>query len=314
MRLNELAGLLVEEEFSSAGTLFLNQSPAGKELRDQGFGAVVMGALPYSAGEPKDLSTPEDPHVRLAPFARANYYQEALVRLKRVVRRIGANTGRGKKDFRIFVNSSLPEKALALEAGLGFQGRNSLLITPAAGSLVILAGIALPGSPGEPTLPVSAALGSCGSCRLCADACPTGAIRPEGGVDVSRCLQALSTRTFPERYWNAWDNRFYGCQICQEVCPHNRKATEGISTDIGVLGPSLSLRNLLLRGDRLKEGLKGSVLDRKWIQTTDLLRNALIAAGNHPHRKAVQDELRLYEDHGAPAVRAAARRAIARTR
>ena len=310
MYLNELADQLLEEEGSSAAVLALKPNVPLGNLRNHGFKAVLMAALPYPASGPEDLSHPGDPHLRLAPFARANYYREALARMKEVVRRLRRIGNWSKGDFRIFINSSLPEKALALQAGLGFQGRNGLIITPGAGSLVVLSGLALPFVPegAFAPLPRYPAM-DCGSCRRCIDACPTGALRPEGGLVLSRCLQALSTRPFPMRYWDAWETRFYGCQTCQEVCPHNQNPRRGIQTEEGFLGPSLSLKYLLSNGEDLKNRLKGSVLDRRWIRGENLLRNALIAAGNHPHVRAVENEVKPYLKQQNPEIKAAAWRA-----
>ena len=305
MRSEALASQLLQRGASAAAVVVLSENTPGETLLGHGFRAVLMAAFPYSTAGPKDLSRPEDPHVRLAPFARANYYRAALTRMKGVVRGIRGSGEWSKGDFRIFVNSELPEKALALQAGLGFQGRNGLILTPKAGSLVVLAGLALPFVPQKTTAPPLSSE-NCGSCRHCIEACPTGAICPGGGFIVDRCLQALSTRPFPERYWEFWGNRLYGCQICQEVCPHNGRPQMGIQAEMGVLGPSLSLKSLLSQGEGVKEGLKGSVLDRRWIRGEDLLRNALIAAGNHPYGRAVEKEVTPYLDHENSEIRRAA--------
>ena len=319
MKSEKLIEMILQEGFSVPRILDLAYSSAGRELKDHGFSAAAMAALPYPAGGVPDLSTSGSPHVRIAPFARANYYQEAVNRLKRVVRRLGERTGRPKREFRIFVNSPLPEKSLALEAGIGFQGRNSLIITGETGSLTVLAGLALPFLPEEAasenrddlgTAAETAPPGSgCGSCRACVDACPAGAITFPGGVDTSRCLQALSTRPFPEEFWPLWENRLYGCQICQEVCPKNRNIPVPAPLSAGEkgrLGPSLDMRTLLSKGERLKEDMKGSVLAQKWITPEHLLRNTLIAAGNHPDGKAVAEEVKHHINHPDPAVAAAA--------
>jgi epoxyqueuosine reductase len=114
------------------------------------------------------------------------------------------------------------EKAWAAAAGLGFLGRNTLLITPQFGSLVFLGAIVtdLAFEP-EPEGPCE----DCGSCRACVEACPTGALDGDGNLDVSRCLAHLTVSSkspIPAEFRTALAGNLYGCDVCQDVCPRNR--------------------------------------------------------------------------------------------
>jgi len=249
-----------------------------------------IGTLPYYTEEAADNSKPGEPHGRIAPFARRNYYLEAVSRLKKLVTELCETTALRKKNFRIFCNSRLPEKKMAFEAGIGSYGKNSLILTRETGSLCILAGFLFPLEilPPEERDKISRNKAArefslCGNCRACIEACPVQAITAPGVVDKTKCLQDLSTSTedFSEEIKDIWGNRLYGCQICQDVCPVNRIPVPGIRTDKGELGASLPLSLFLGNPPgEIRKKLKGSVLDRKWIPPEALIRNALISAGN----------------------------------
>jgi len=283
-----------------------------------GEGSYLLAALSCHRREPDDLSSPGDPHARIAPFARRNYYREAVLRLKQVLSRWTSGPAEGrlskgrlsKGRVRIFSNSRLPERALAAAAGLGFRGRNSLLIAPRLGSAFLIAGMFVPVDLGPSgVLDGDPELGEgCGSCRACRRACPVGAILETGRVDPARCLSALSVSLgdWPEGAREAWGVRLYGCQSCQEVCPYNRGLTLETATGRGELGPSVSLRRLLACSpEGLEELFRGTALDMSWIPGEALRRNALLAAGH----RAEAALLPLVEPHCAaphPSVREAA--------
>ncbi|MDR0377284.1 MAG: hypothetical protein LBH70_05770, partial [Spirochaetaceae bacterium] len=113
---------------------------------------LLVTALAYGRGEPSPGPATELPDggLAIAPFARRNYYREAVKRLQRLARGLRERYGREnpeyalKRHYRIFCNSSVPEKPLAVACGLGVMGRNGLIVTPEAGSLVILAALTLP--------------------------------------------------------------------------------------------------------------------------------------------------------------------------
>lgn len=119
---------------------------------------------------------------------------------------------------RVFVDTApVLEKSWACEAGLGWTGRNSLLVNPDLGSFLMLGVIIT-----DALLPADAPYegNGCGTCRACLSACPAGAILPDRTIDASRCISALTIEhaTGPSA---ALHGRIFGCDTCQNVCPHN---------------------------------------------------------------------------------------------
>jgi epoxyqueuosine reductase len=279
-------------------------------------GSLLLCALSCYREENDDNSRPGNPHGLIAPFARRNYYGECVIRLKRIFKEIRRRTGLAKREGRIFSNSRLPEKQMAARAGLGFYGRNSLIIAPGAdslpnlGSFFVVAGIFLPfqwhsdcSLPGDPSPG-----GHCGSCSACVEACPVGALSEKGELDTEICLQSLSTsrKVFSQSLKEIWGARIYGCQICQDVCPFNRDLTVTSLTTQGELGPSIALRDLLKPpAENLRSSFKGTALGQSWIPMEALQRNALIAAGNRQD-PAILQYLRPYLRSSVPFIRDAA--------
>ncbi|NBO37770.1 tRNA epoxyqueuosine(34) reductase QueG [bacterium] len=136
------------------------------------------------------------------------------------------------------VTDSLPflDRAHARLAGLGFVGKNTMLIRPGVGSYFFIAHVLLSAdfstsanSEGEKPLAANAIEQlSCGDCRRCLDACPTQALSAPYYLNANKCLSYLSIEhrsTVPTEYISHFAERFYGCDICQEVCPYNFKTT-----------------------------------------------------------------------------------------
>ena len=124
--------------------------------------------------------------------------------------------------YRVLVDANQHvDRAGAERSGVGFIGKNTMLITRTHGSWVVL-GTLVTDVEIEPTPPLDA---GCGSCTLCIDACPTGALDDEPGVlDATRCLSywTQTAGQMPDDVMDALDDRVYGCDICQDVCPWNR--------------------------------------------------------------------------------------------
>jgi len=198
-------------------------------------------------------------------------------------------------DARAYVDTGpVQERVYAQYAGLGWIGKNTCLINAEHGSWLFLSEIIT-------TLPLEAdtqALEQCGSCRRCLDACPTGALVDSGVLDSTRCISYLTIElrtSIPDEYRAALGNHVYGCDICQDVCPHNQPSS--VSADMpwqprkGLDLPRLV--ELWRRPDsELRTLLKGSAMTRA--KLTGLRRDLAVAIGNSgdPDALAVLQERR----------------------
>ena len=123
---------------------------------------------------------------------------------------------------RCFVDSApIFEKRYAVEAGLGWIGRQSLLITPEYGSFVLLGEIVTSEECNEYDKPLQSI--GCGECRRCVEACPNGAVK-ERHIDTSRCISCATIERRGEDSTTPLHGWIFGCDECQTVCPYNRKA------------------------------------------------------------------------------------------
>lgn len=161
----------------------------------------------------------------------------------------------------------LLERYWAVQAGLGFIGRNRQLIIPGKGSYFFLGVLAIDATIATPSPPATRDVFSCGNCKRCLIACPTGALTPEG-IDCRRCLSYLTIEhrgPIPEAIAQKLGRRIYGCDTCQQVCPHNRNAqpTEEIAftmpPEVAALTPE-DWRSLT--PERYKELFKHSAMER----------------------------------------------------
>ena len=161
-------------------------------------------------------------HAYISRYAlNRDYHKLIRNRLKKLVAFIDQQAP--GFNYRIFTDSApILERPIAEKAGLGFIGKNSLIIHPRAGSWFFLAEIFT-----DLALPVDPPFekNGCGPCTACMDECPTGAIVSEGVVDARRCISYLTIEhpgEIPESLRPLMGNRIYGCDDCQLVCPWNR--------------------------------------------------------------------------------------------
>lgn len=216
----------------------------------------------------------------VARYARGRDYHKVL---KKRCRRLMDQIRGIAPEFagRAFVDSGpVAERALAAAAGLGWIGRNGCLVAPGLGSYVLLCEIvcnlAL-----TPDGPIAS---QCTDCNACVAACPTGAIVEEGLVDCRRCISYL---TIENRGEIAADlrplmgTRVFGCDTCQEVCPHNRDLPAG-DAELAAAGPPLGgagIADILTwRAEDWDRATRGSATRRATHKM--FLRNARIAAAN----------------------------------
>ena len=228
---------------------------------------VVSAALCYYApgGEPR---TGEG---RLPRYTWDDCYAELREKLDRLGKRLGG-------EFRVLVDSNQHvDREGAKRAGVGFYGKNTLLITRRFGSWVVL-GTLVTDVEIEPSAPLDA---DCGSCRLCIDACPTGALDEPGTLDATRCLSywTQSPDEIPEEFRAPLEDRVYGCDICQDVCPWNRGVEKRRAGEPARGEPGVSLADWLTEdGETLRRRY-----ERLYVPRNDprfLRRNALVAVGN----------------------------------
>jgi epoxyqueuosine reductase len=218
-------------------------------------------------------NTPESGPV--ARYARTEDYHDVLRRdLEQLAARMREEFG--EFEYHICVDTApLLERSYARQAGLGWIGRNTCLINQEYGSYVLLAEM-LTSLEFESDAP---APDRCGTCTRCIDACPTDAIVPGGlrtELDSTRCISYLTIELkgdIPEEHRTGVGTLAFGCDICQEVCPWNRKAP------FGETGESPDLETLAeLTPEQFREQFRRTPVWRT--KYSGLLRNVAIAIGN----------------------------------
>lgn len=181
-------------------------------------------------------------------------------------------------EGRVFCDTApLLERYWAVKAGLGFIGRNRQLIIPEKGSYFFLGVLAVTEELSLlATEEGSAPPLSCQGCNRCFKACPTGALTPEG-IDCSRCLSYLTIEhrgPLPEGIVQKLDKRIYGCDTCQQVCPHNKSAcsTEEAAFDMLPEVAELNMKDWCgMTPERYKQLFKHSAMERAGYE--GLMRN-----------------------------------------
>lgn len=167
---------------------------------------------------------PEAAAGRVAKYARGPDYHVALDGPLRLLAAFIASLGPEGTVARAFMDAGpVPERELAQRAGLGWIGKNTMLIDPARGSFVFLAGV-LTDLDVQVDQPFEA--DRCGTCTRCLEACPTGAFREARLLDATRCIAYLTIEhrgATPPHLATATGDWIFGCDVCQSVCPWNAK-------------------------------------------------------------------------------------------
>jgi epoxyqueuosine reductase len=261
---------------------------------------VVSAALCYYAPEPP----PEPGHGRLPRYTWFDAYAELREKLDALGLRLGG-------EYRVLVDENdHVDREGAVRAGIGFYGKNTMLITRRHGSWVVL-GTLVTEAEIERSTPLEL---DCGSCTLCIDACPTGALDEPGTLDSTRCLSywTQAPGPIPEEYREELGAQVYGCDICQDVCPWNRGIEKRREHDAPPAGaePHVSLVEWLEADDEeLRQDYERLYFPRK--DPRYLRRNALVAAGNvgDAQLRATVD---VYAGNGDPLLREHAQWALER--
>lgn len=182
--------------------------------------AKSVVSLLYNYYPEKDLAEEHPDHLKLAKYAYGEDYHFVIKdRLKTFMSILKEEIG--DVEGRVFVDSApVMERQWAAKSGLGWLGKNTLLINKGQGSYFFLAELIIDLEL-EPDGPIK---DYCGSCTRCIDACPTDAITPYE-VDANKCISYLTIELkdqIPDTFQGKMDNWVFGCDICQEVCPWNR--------------------------------------------------------------------------------------------
>jgi epoxyqueuosine reductase len=203
---------------------------------------------------------------------------------------------------RIYVDTGpILEKPLAQQAGLGWIGKHTNLLTQGRGSWYFLSEILT-----DVDLPPSqSADDHCGTCRSCIDICPTDAIIAPYVLDSKRCISYLTIElkgVIPFEFRKAIGNRIYGCDDCQIVCPWNSYAVRTDEPDFQQKQDTLKLIELIqINQEMFSRRFKGSPIKR--IKRRGLLRNVAVALGNSGNTQAIPILLKVLDDE-EPLIRA----------
>ena len=260
---------------------------------------IISVADQYPHTLPADFPLPEAPYGKIARYAWADDYHKTIK--KRLFKLADALLEQFPEHAFKCATDTAPilEREHATRAALGWTGKNTLVINPNKGSYLLLGQIVT-------TLPIEVleadiVTDHCGSCTKCIEACPTQAIDPEGyTMDGSKCISYLTLEhreMIPEGFYDQMGGWIAGCDICQEVCPHNqplileKKLGRSIPADTLSLGvpdayeprlPAPGLNLLTILGwsaeDRQTAFIKSAL---KRMKLEMVKRNAIIAASNY---------------------------------
>jgi epoxyqueuosine reductase len=272
--------------------------------------SVIAVGLQYDTPAPYSVDAPAD-RGWIARYAWGDDYHDVMkAMLERLVERLAAEAGPFRS--RIYVDTGpIVERAYAAAAGLGAWGKNTCLLHPEHGSWFFLGEVVtdLELAPDAPRADM------CGSCTACLDACPTGALPAAYVLDATRCISYLTIEVkgaIPEDRREGIGRHAFGCDICQDVCPWNRRrrhrGTAAFEPRPGLQAPDLA-ELAGLDDAAFRERFRKSPLKRA--KRRGLLRNVAVALGNagDPARRPVLESL---AEDADPVVREHARWALGR--
>jgi epoxyqueuosine reductase len=262
-----------------------------------GVKSIILVGVSYAQGRERQAPTAENHHPIWARYALHDDYHDTMKpALVAAGGEIEALCGVTSADYRYYVDTGpVLERMWAARAGLGFTGKNAMLISRRHGNWLLLAAILtrIDFAADEPIRkklsdPESASSHQvgllCGKCTRCLDACPTNAFARPGVVDARRCVsyQTIENKgVIPRELRAGIGQRIYGCDVCLEVCPWNRFAQQGRAMLLKSRSElaDLSLAELLqMTPVRFAEVFRGTPIKR--VKLGGLLRNACVVAGN----------------------------------
>jgi epoxyqueuosine reductase len=265
---------------------------------------IIVCALNYNTASPASIeaaaqAADQELHGWISRYAWGDDYHVVIGnKLEQLVAAMRAHFS-GPWQARAYVDTGpISERLAAQQAGLGWQAKNTCLINEKFGSWlllgVILTSLELTPSNAPFGLP---ATDLCGNCRLCLEACPTGALVEPYVMDARRCISYLTIElreAIPEELRVPMGWQVFGCDICQDVCPWNRKAPVTSAPSFRarekLLAPELGWLLSLKEAEFSRIFSASPVRRAKW---RGLIRNACVAAGNLADKYAADAPERL---------------------
>jgi len=284
--------------------------------------SVIVCAINYNTAHPYSTQVqPEEAGrgwISRYAWAHEDYHDAVLRRLKQVEDELrGLDATGDSLQLRSYVDTGpLIERVYAKYAGIGWIGKNTCLINQQLGSWLFLGVIltSLDFTRDELTADLPAP-DRCGSCTRCITACPTQAIVAPGELDARLCISYLTIEKrgeIPDHLRSGMGRHIFGCDICQDVCPWNRKAPLTSASEFeareGLVNPALDWL-AEMQQEEFRTVFRGSPIRRT--KLSGLRRNAVIAMGNSGDKKFVPTLKKLSEDPD-PVVAEHARWAAAR--
>jgi epoxyqueuosine reductase len=288
--------------------LYYGDAAPGGRPSDTGRDVAAPNAASESGGDRRDGG----PRGRISRYAQGEDYHLVMEpRLRRLADWLRA---RGARVARYYVDTGpVIDRAAARRAGIGWFGKNTMIITKRTyGSWVFLGEILTD----LEIAPDAEAQGDCGQCRICLDACPTGAIVAPYTVDARRCISYLTIEhrgAIPRELRPQIGDHIFGCDICQAVCPHNVKTAAARHPELAPrpgVGPRPELIPLLnISETEFRRRFRGSPVKRT--KRRGLRRNVAIALGNARDPAAIPALVEALDD-GDALIRAHAAWALGR--
>jgi epoxyqueuosine reductase len=297
--------------------------------------SVIVCAINYNTAQPysTNCTDPERGWISRYAWSRKDYHDVVLSRLRRVETKLrslipstrclvpsNAKEEQGDsealRELRTWCyvdTGPLVERVYAKYAGVGWIGKNTCILNQQLGSWLFL-GVILTSLVLEPDLP---APDRCGTCTRCIEACPTDAFLGPYELDATRCISYLTIEkrgAIPDKLREGMGRHVFGCDICQDVCPWNRKAPATTMPDFqardGLVNPALQeLAEMEL--EEFRNTFRGSPIKRA--KLSGLKRNALIAMGNSGQQEFIPPLNELIRDED-PVIAEAARWALRKLR
>ena len=255
--------------------------------------SVVVCAINYNTNHPYSiqLDDPSRGWISRYAWSREDYHDAVLRRVKKVeeaLRRAVPAELQANITTRSYVDTGpIVERVFAKYAGVGWIGKNTCIINQKKGSWLFL-GVILTSLELEPDLP---APDRCGTCTRCIEACPTDAIVAPYQLDSNQCISYLTIEkrgSIPEDLRAGMGQHVFGCDICQDVCPWNRRAPVSSAPEFearpGLVNPALAWL-AEMSAEEFRETFRGSPIRRT--KRSGLRRNAAIAMGNTKNHKFI---------------------------